>query len=81
MKSIEILRKENTHANEKVNTARHNFGYENEDVIIGFRYGVPIAMYTFAGAMIELEQELGREAIQGFTLEDCADALLEKLNK
>lgn len=40
---------------EKVNIARKNFGYENEDVLVIMRRGVPTGMETITG----LENSLG----------------------
>ena len=81
MYTTEILRKENTHANSKVNLARKNFGYEEQDIIVSFNYGTAVAMYTELSAKMELENELDKAIVRDFSLEDCAAALLEKLNK
>ena len=66
------------HANEqseisKVNMARHNFGYDEEDVVVVLKYGTPVQIETLSGiaALVGIEPT---------TLEAGKDALLAYLN-
>lgn len=57
----------------KVNIARHNFGYDKEDVVVVLKYGTPVQIETLCG----IANLLG---IEPTTLEDGKESLLNYLN-
>lgn len=69
-----ILRVGETSPIAKVNLARTNFGYDEEDVIVILRNNKPVEIQTIDGAQITL----GLDAED--TLEDCLTALLAVRN-
>lgn len=70
----EIVRIGMASTNQKVNIARRNFGYEDEDIIAIFKYGKPVQIETLGGVSTILEREVA-------TMEDALSSLLAHLEQ